>query len=305
MTIGFATRPSRLARWQTRHVIERFQSRHPGLECQEVLISSRGDESIDQPLPLIGGKGVFTQELEQALLSGQVRAAVHSLKDLPTDMTPGLMIGAILEREEPGDVLISRLGQTLDELDPGSVVGTSSTRRTAQLLAVRPDLQPRSLRGNVDTRLRKLEHGEYDAILLAAAGVIRLGFADRVTQWLAGDLLLPAPGQGALAVQCRSDDSQMRHHLLDIDHPATRLAVTAERAFLQALGGGCSIPVAALAAVSRGGIELRACVLSPDGSQTIRLSGAGPDPQALGAELARQAVERGAASLLAWGTAPA
>jgi hydroxymethylbilane synthase len=298
VNLTFATRPSALARWQTQWVIQALQQAWPGLECREVVIATQGDRILDRPLPEIGGKGLFTQELEAEILSGEVHAAVHSLKDLPIENTPELPIGAIPARAEVRDVLISSAGLTLDTLPEGAHVGTSSLRRSAQLLALRPDLRIEPLRGNVDTRLRKAQAGQYDAIILAAAGVVRLGLEAHITQWLPLELMLPAPGQGALAVQCRAADSQTLHFLSAIEDRSARLTTTAERAFLAGLGGGCSLPVAAYASLDRDEITLTGVVASQDGSRLIRLQASGGDPSSLGLALARQALDQGAGKLL-------
>jgi hydroxymethylbilane synthase len=294
----FATRPSALARWQTNYIIERLQATIPELECQEVVITTRGDQVIDQPLPEIGGKGLFTNELEQALRDGQVDAAVHSLKDLPTDDVPGLTVGAIPERAAVHDVWICPRGHSLDDLPAGAIVGTSSTRRAAQLLAYRPDLLVKPIRGNVDTRLQKVLDGDYEALILAAAGLTRLGKEEHITQYLPFDIMLPAPGQGALAVQCRAGDEETIFLLSHLDHQPTRLAVSAERAFLAALGSGCSLPVGALATVNDGMISLKGVIADQDGSQRLELAEQGSDPQSLGFFLAQEALSRGADQLL-------
>jgi hydroxymethylbilane synthase len=296
--IIFATRPSALARWQTTHIIQELQKTAADLDCQEVVITTKGDLVIDQPLPEIGGKGLFTHELEQALRDRRVDAAVHSLKDLPTEDAPGLTIAAITQRSDARDVWICSAGHTLDKLPAGELVGTSSTRRSAQLLAYRPDLQVRPIRGNIDTRLRKVRQSQYDAIILAAAGITRLGQDEHITQYLPLDLMLPAPGQGALAVQCRADDLETLTILRNLDHAPTRLAVTAERTFLGALGGGCSLPVGALATADEQTITLQGVVAAPDGSQTIHLTDHGSDPQALGFALAQSVLAQGADQLL-------
>jgi hydroxymethylbilane synthase len=247
MKLIFATRPSALARWQTQWVIAALQAAHPGLECEEKVITTQGDKILDKPLPEIGGKGVFTQELESELLSGAVHCAVHSLKDLPVENPAGLTVGCIPARAEVRDAL--DFGQRMHprHLPAGAVVGTSSLRRAAQILAQRPDVTTQSLRGNVDTRLRKALEGQYDAIILAGAGLTRLGLDGHITEWLSLDVMLPAPGQGALAVQCRADDQTTLSLLAALEDDSTRKAVTAERAFLSGLGGGCSVPVAAYA----------------------------------------------------------
>ena len=297
-TLVFATRPSSLARWQTQWVIQALQQVYPELECQEKIITTQGDRILDRPLPEIGGKGLFTQELEAELLTGQVHAAVHSLKDLPVENPPGLIIGAVPARADCGDVLVSRQAHSLDSLPPSAIVGTSSLRRGAQLLAYRPDLEIRPLRGNVDTRIRKAMDGEYDAIVLASAGVTRLGLESHVSQYLPLEIMLPAPGQGALAVQCRADDGETLEILAVIEDPDTRSATTAERAFLTHLGGGCSLPVAAFANADGSGIELQGLVSSTDGKTVIHCRGWGQDPEELGQECALQAIDQGAAEIL-------
>jgi len=297
MRIIFATRPSALARWQTSHVIRLLQAAHPELECHELVITTRGDRVLDRPLPEIGGKGLFTSELENALLSGEVHAAVHSLKDLPVEDTAGIVVAAIPERESAYDVLVST-EYTLSNLPEFARVGTCSLRRSAQLLAHRPDLTILPLRGNVDTRVRKLLNGEYDAIVLAYAGLARLGLQSHITETFTLDVMLPAPGQGALAVQCRADDVDTLKVLEVIHDPLTAAAVKAERAFLAGLGGGCSLPVAAFAEKNNGSIILTGAVISADGKQSIRLSAVDEDPYQLGERLAGLVLERGAADLL-------
>ena len=296
--ITFATRPSALARWQTQYVISQVQAQWPDLTCQEIIITTKGDRVLDKPLPEIGGKGLFTYELEQALLDESVDAAVHSLKDLPTDDAPGLTVSVIPQRADVRDVWICPKGYSLDEIPVGSVVGTSSTRRTAQLFAYRSDLKVKSIRGNVDTRIRKSVEGQYDAIVLAAAGVTRLGLDKHITQYLPFDIMLPAPGQGALGIQSRAGDADTLHHLQAIDDSPTRLAVTAERAFLAALGGGCSLPVGALASVEGETIRLQGVVAALDGSHILRVSGAGEDARSLGESLAQKVIAEGARDLL-------
>jgi len=294
----FATRPSALARWQTQWVMAALRQFHPALSCEEKIITTQGDKILDRPLPEIGGKGLFTQELEQELLSGKVHCAVHSLKDLPVENPPGLVIGCIPDRAETRDVLISASGFTLESLPNGSRVGTSSLRRSAQLFALRPDVTADSLRGNIDTRVRKAMDGQYDAIILAGAGIIRLGLQDSVSQWIPLDKMLPAPGQGALAVQCRADDNATLHFLNALEDASTRSAVTAERLFLQSLGGGCSLPVAAHAVVGES-IHLEGLVASLDGRDLIKVSGTGTQPEELGLRLAQTAAAQGASEILA------
>ena len=298
MALIFATRPSPLAREQTAHVIRLLQVAWPDLECQERIITTKGDRMLNESLPEPGGKGIFTSELEVALLSGQVDVLVHSLKDLPLKETPGTTIAAIPVRDSAFDVLISRQSQTLSDLPEASRVGTSSPRRRAQLLACRPDLTILPLRGSIDTRLAKLMAGEYDAIILAAAGLTRLGMQVQITQTLPLDVMLPAPGQGALAVLCRSEDRETLKLLDAIHDPFTSASVTAERAFLGGLKAGCSLPVGAFAQKDDGQIILTGGVISPDGKQAIRLSDVDKEPYELGTRLARFVLERGGAELL-------
>jgi hydroxymethylbilane synthase len=298
MKLIFATRPSALARWQTAHVIQLLQPAWPDLECEERIITTAGDRDLDRPLPEIGGKGLFTSELENALLAGEVHAAVHSLKDLPVQDTPGIVVAAIPERGSALDVLISTEGKTLSNLPEGARVGTCSTRRTAQILAARPDLTVLPLRGNVDSRVKKVLSGVYDAIVLAHAWVIRLGLQEHITETFPLNVMLPAPGQGALAVQCRADDVETLKYLAAIHDPITAAAVEAERTFLAALGGGCSLPIGAYAQKKNEKIILTGGVISMDGKQAIRLSAADLEPRELGERLAQFVLERGAADLL-------
>ncbi len=307
MKLIFATRPSALARWQTQWVMDALRKVHPGLSCEEKVITTQGDKILDKPLPEIGGKGLFTQELENELLSGAVHCAVHSLKDLPIEDSDGLTIGCIPSRAEARDALISEKGYTIDTLPKGAKVGTSSLRRAAQFLAIRPDVQIESLRGNVDTRVRKALEGQYDAIVLAGAGLTRLGLEKHVTEWLSLEIMLPAPGQGALAVQCRSDDQTTLDLLKALEDEATRRAVTAERAFLEGLGGGCSVPVAAYGHRindDQQTMTLIGLIISMDGKIALRVEGQGSDPSMLGRELAQQAIARGAYKILEPATVP-
>ncbi|MEW5829864.1 MAG: hydroxymethylbilane synthase [Chloroflexota bacterium] len=302
MRLTFATRPSALARWQTQWVIAALQAAHPGLACEEKVITTRGDQILDKPLPEIGGKGLFTRELESELLSGAVHCAVHSLKDLPVENPAGLTVGCVPLRAEVRDALISARGHTLETLPPAALVGTSSLRRAAQVLSARPDLAIASLRGNVDTRLRKALEGQYDAVILAGAGLTRLGLESHVTQWLPLEVMLPAPGQGALAVQCRIDDEETLSLLSALEDAPTRAAVTAERQFLLGLGGGCAVPVAAYAEQMTGEqkleISLSGLVSSLDGKRVIRVTGHGTDSLQLGRQLAEQASAKGAQEIL-------
>jgi hydroxymethylbilane synthase len=296
--LRFATRPSRLARWQTEWAIQALQKAWPDLDCETVVITTQGDRNLERPLPEIGGKGLFTQELEAVLLSGDVHAAVHSLKDLPIEPGPGLTIGAIPVRAEARDALISLHGESLERLPVGARIGTSSLRRSSQLLAIRDDFVIEPLRGNVDTRIRKLRAGMYDAIVLAGAGVIRLGYQNEITQWIPFERMLPAPGQGALAIQCRAEDGDTLSLVEALDHLETRRMVIAERAFLAGLGGGCSLPVAAYATASGDEINLTGLAVSEDGKTMIRVQASGLDPDELGMKLAEQAMEQGAGTLL-------
>lgn len=300
MKLTFATRPSALARWQTQWVINALQDIDPGLECEERVITTQGDKILDRPLPEIGGKGVFTQELESELLNGGVHCAVHSLKDLPVENPAGLTIGCIPARAEVRDALISRDGYSLATLPKNASIGTSSLRRAAQVLSRRPDLRIESLRGNVDTRLRKALAGQYDAIILTGAGLTRLGLDNHVTEWLSLDVMLPAPGQGSLAVQCRSDDRATRDLLARLEDDSTRKSVTAERAFLSGLGGGCAVPVAAYAVIDEksASIRLTGLVISEDGRKVVKVTGHGPDALEIGNTLAQQAIRQGANEIL-------
>jgi len=297
MKLIFATRPSALARWQTSYVINLLKAAHPNLGCEERVITTSGDRIVDRPLPEIGGKGLFTSELEAALRSGDAHVAVHSLKDLPVDDSPDIITAAIPAREAAFDVLVSNSG-TLDQLPPAARVGTCSVRRTAQLLARRPDLTILPLRGNVDTRLRKLMNGEYDAIVLAYAGVKRLGLDTHITETFSLETMLPAPGQGALAIQCRADDKATHRLLASLHDSSTADSVSTERFFLSALGGGCSMPIAAYAEKIENQILLTGAVISPDGKRSIRLTASGTDPHELGNLLARFVLERGGADIL-------
>lgn len=292
------TRGSALALAQTKRVCAILEDARPGLSTEVRPIVTHGDrtQASGEPLPAIGGKGLFTAELEQALRDGTIDLAVHSLKDLPTEEVDGVVLGAVCLREDVRDCLVSRAGP-LHELTDGTVVGTSSLRRSAQLRALRPDLEVRSIRGNVETRIRKVREGEYDAVLLAAAGIARLGLEHEVVEWLDADVLVPAPGQGALAVQSRADDAATLELLAVIDDRAARMATTAERTFLRALGAGCTAPVAAYGTTSGDAVHLEGLVASPDGREVVRLSGTG-EPEEVGERLARDALHAGADAIL-------
>ena len=298
-TVVIATRLSPLARKQAEAVLEALARAWPGVAFEMRPISTEGDRTLDRPLPEIGGKGLFTQELEAALRSGQADLAVHSLKDLPIQDPPGLRLGAILRREDPRDVIVSSTGGGLDTMIEGSVVGTSSLRRRSQLLASRPDLRIESIRGNVETRIAKVRKGEFDATVLAAAGLLRLGLEREIGGWLSLEEMLPAPGQGAIAVQCRAGDQAALELLAPLDDAPTRTEVQAEREFLAALGGGCAAPVAANAEYADRSLILRGVVASLDGQKTIRVVKSGSDPLELGRSLAEKARALGAQEIIA------
>jgi len=264
-TLTVGTRGSALAMTQTESVIASLRTLHPGLEVRVQRITTKGDVMRDVPLARIGGRGVFVDAIEDALRERAIDVAVHSAKDLPSRVPEDLTIAAFLERADPRDVLVSRTGRLLD-LAPGARVGTSSQRRVSLIRALRPDLQTSDLRGNVDTRLRKLDAGDYDAIVLAGAGLTRLGLTSRVTEWLPVDSFLPSPGQGALAIEVRADDAELRTLIRPLAHAATEAALAAERAFLAQLGVGCAAAVGAYASVGRGDrLTLRAMIGAPDG----------------------------------------
>jgi len=286
-----ATRRSSLARWQTESVRSQLAACWPALRLEIIEVVTQGDRSLERPLPEIGGKGVFTQELETALRERRADLAVHSLKDLPTEIPEDLTVGAVLSRGDPRDVLVGAEGRDLAALPPGASVGTSSLRRQAQLLALRPELRTRPVRGNVETRIGKVRRGEFQAVVLAAAGVLRLGLERHATQWFELDQMLPAPGQGAIAVQCRADDQATLELLAAIDHAPSRVTTTAERAFLHALGAGCSAPVGAFAELRGAQLHLRAVLADPDGTILLRLQASGEDPAGLGRDLALRALK--------------
>jgi hydroxymethylbilane synthase len=298
--LRLGTRTSRLAHWQTEHVIALLSTAWPGLTCVTVPFVTKGDKTLDKPLPEIGGKGLFTAELEAALKAGEIDLAVHSLKDLPVDDAPGLTIGAIPGRADVRDAVVAADGIGLASLPQGAVVGTSSVRRRAQLLAYRPDLDIQSIRGNVETRIRKVaDERHYSATILAMAGLERLALAAHASEILDLAMMLPAPGQGALAIQCRHDDEATLRLLAAVDDAATRACVTAERVFLGALGGGCSAPIAAHAIVDgKGLLSMSGLVGAVDGSRLLRVDGRENDPHVLGATLAEDMLAQGASALL-------
>jgi len=289
-----ASRGSQLALWQARWV--QAQLTAAGYECRIEIIKTTGDKITDVPLAKVGTKGLFTKEIEEALLDGRADLAVHSLKDLPTELPAGLVLAAVPEREDPRDAVI---GKPLAELPQGARVGTSSLRRSAQLRKLRPDLVIESVRGNLDTRLRKLDEGQYDAILLAAAGLKRLGWGDRIAEILPADVMCSAVGQGALAIETRGSGAGF-DACSALDHAASHAAVMAERGVLGSLGGGCQVPIGAYATVDGGTIRLLGVVASPDGSEIIRAESSGPadEAEALGQRLGATLLERGARAIL-------
>ena len=294
------TRGSKLALWQAEWVHARLRQLEPGLSVSLKRIKTSGDKILDTPLATIGGKGLFVKEIEDALLRGEIDLAVHSMKDVPTRLPEGLEILSIPEREDPRDALISRDGVTLDRLAAGSRIGTSSLRRQAQLLNARPDLSIQMLRGNVDTRIRKLEAREYDGIILAAAGLRRLGWTDRVTEYLSPDVCLPAIGQGALALEGRADDAFVREATARLEHRPTRLAVTAERALLERLEGGCQVPIAAYATIDDDVLTMNALVAGVNGHRLVRdsIQGSVNEAHRLGITLAERLLARGGDEIL-------
>ena len=301
--LTIATRESPLALWQAEYVRDALQSAHPGLSVSLLGMTSRGDKLLDLPLAKVGGKGLFVKELETALLDGSADIAVHSMKDGPMAFPEGLSLGVICEREDPRDAFVSNRFRTLEELPAGSVVGTSSLRRECQLRARRPDLEVRFLRGNVNTRLRKLDEGEYDAIILASAGLIRLGFADRIAQSMTVEDSLPAGGQGAVGIELRVDDSATLELLQVVHHEATAQRVVAERAMNARLQGGCQVPIACFAEHREEGgqLWLRGLVGQPDGSRILRAEAEAPVAEAerLGQEVGQALLEKGAGEILA------
>ncbi|PTU80304.1 hydroxymethylbilane synthase [Pseudomonas indoloxydans] len=298
--IRIATRKSALALWQAEYVKARLEQAHPGLKVSLVPMVSRGDKLLDAPLAKIGGKGLFVKELETALLENEADIAVHSMKDVPMDFPEGLGLYCICEREDPRDAFVSNTYASLDALPPGSVVGTSSLRRQAQLLARRPDLKIQFLRGNVNTRLAKLDAGEYDAIILAAAGLIRLGFEDRIRSSISAEDSLPAGGQGAVGIECRSADSDVHALLAPLHHRDTALRVTAERALNKHLNGGCQVPIACYALLEDDQLWLRGLVGQPDGGLLLRAEdrAASSDAEALGVRVAEALLAQGADAIL-------
>jgi hydroxymethylbilane synthase len=294
--LRIGSRGSQLALWQASHISALLRER--GHEVEIEIIKTTGDKITDVALAKVGTKGMFTKEIEEALAEGHIDLAVHSLKDLPTEVPPGFEIAAITKRENPRDVFCSRKYANIQELPQGARVGTSSLRRQAQLKALRPDLDIRPLRGNVDTRLRKLEAGEYDAVILAAAGLNRLGKTELVRQVIPAEIMCPAAGQGALGIEIRAGDSVTREHLAFLDDASARASTTCERALLNKLGGGCQVPIGAFAEVRNGRLHLEAIVASPDGSKVLRESRDGTDPVQLGEAVGSVLLARGGDAIL-------
>jgi hydroxymethylbilane synthase len=298
--LRIATRKSPLALWQAEHVAAALRAAHPGLGVEIVGMTTKGDRILDAPLAKVGGKGLFVKELEQGMLTGEADIAVHSMKDVPVDFPPGLHLPVILEREDPLDAFVSNRYQRLDELPPSARVGTSSLRRQCQLAARRPDLHIEPLRGNVNSRLAKLDAGDYDAVLLAAAGLIRLGLAERIRARLSPEDSLPAIGQGAIGIELRTDDARTQALIAPLHHGDTALRVRAERALNARLHGGCQVPIAGHATLEGNRLHLRGLVGTPDGTRVLRAQTAGPlnDPEALGVAVAEDLLRQGAGEIL-------
>jgi hydroxymethylbilane synthase len=299
--IVIATRESALALWQARYVQSRLEELYPEIEVELLGMTTEGDRTLGSSLAKIGGKGLFVKELEDALARGRADIAVHSMKDVPMDLLPGHVIAAVPERADPRDAFVSERHADLAALPKGARVGTSSLRRESQLRSLRPDIAVEPLRGNVQTRLRKLDEGRYDAILLAAAGLKRLNLADRIRAVLPPEQSLPAAGQGALAIECRAARDDVLALLKPLDHLPTALAVRAERAVSRTLAGSCNVPLAAYAEITGDSMRLRAYVGSPDGTRTVRGLREGPadDAEAIGIALANELRDRGADAILA------
>ena len=296
--LAIATRRSRLALWQAEHVKQRLEALHPGLRIELLPITTRGDELIDQRLDQAGGKGLFVKELENALADGRADIAVHSMKDVPADVPAGFELAVMLAREDARDAFVSNRYASLESLPTGAVVGTSSLRRSAQILERYPALEMRLLRGNVETRIAKLDRGDYDAVVLAVAGLTRLGLASRIRTQLALELSLPAPGQGALGIETLADRLELRSLLAPLADRSTALCVRAERAVSRELGGSCTIPLAAYAEAQGARLRLRALVASIDGRRVARAQAEGDDPEILGAKVAGELRQRGADEIL-------
>ena len=299
-TLRIATRKSALALWQTNHVKALLKAAHPDLEIELVKIVTEGDRILDRPLAEIGGKGLFLKELERAMLDGEADLAVHSMKDVPASMAEGLVLDAVLPRANPYDALVSRNGRPLADLPAGSRIGTSSLRRKSQLLALRPDLVVVDLRGNVDTRLRKLDEGQYDAIILACAGLERLGWGDRITETLQPPDWLPASTQGIIGLQCRADDRATRALIQPLADAGAMVVASAERAVARVLQATCQVPLAAHAVLADGVVRLWSVVGKTDGTETISASGEAPaeDAAGLGERVAADLLKNGAGKII-------
>jgi len=298
--LRIATRKSPLALWQAYYVSDLLKHHHPDLQIELVTMTTQGDKILDTPLAKVGGKGLFVKELEIGMLEGRADIAVHSMKDVPVEFPTGLHLAVICEREDPRDAFVSNNFKTLEDLPQGAKLGTSSLRRQAQISALRPDLKIIDLRGNVNTRLKKLDDSEYDAIILAAAGLKRLKFDDRITQFIDTDVCLPAIGQGAVGIECRSDDARVHNLIAPLNDSKTQTRVLAERAMNERLQGGCQVPIAGYAELERGLIMLRGLVGQVDGKKIIRGDIAGPPENAeeLGIVLAEDLLSRGADKIL-------
>jgi hydroxymethylbilane synthase len=298
--LRIATRESPLALWQAEHVRARLQAAHPGLRVELLPMTTQGDQLLGTSLAAVGGKGLFVKELEQALMDGRADLAVHSMKDVPARQPDGLALCAFLQGEDPRDALVSSCHATLDALPQGAVVGTSSLRRQTQLRALRPDLRVAELRGNVGTRLRKLDEGQYDAILLAAAGLIRLGLGARIREALDVARFVPAIGQGIVGIECRADDAPTRRWLAPLHDPASEIRLNAERALNARLGGACQVPVAGHARIEGDAVQLDALVGAPDGRRQVRAQASGPvrEAAAVGEALAERLLAAGARDIL-------
>lgn len=298
--VRIATRKSQLALWQANYVADKLLSAHPGLHIELIKLTTQGDKILDAPLAKVGGKGLFVKELEQGLLAGEADIAVHSMKDVPVELPDGLHLPVICPREDPRDAFVSSRHISFAALPKGAKVGTSSLRRQCQLRAQRPDLEFIDLRGNVNTRLRKLDDGEFDAIILAAAGLIRLGFADRIREYLAPEISLPAIGQGAVGIECRRDDPRINALIAHLHDNTTAQRVFAERAMNRRLQGGCQVPIAGYAEIDHGVLLLRGLVGAVDGSTILRgeIAGSPANAEELGVVLADDLLSRGAEQIL-------
>jgi hydroxymethylbilane synthase len=296
--VVIATRRSRLALWQAEHVQQRLEALHAGLAVELLPLSTRGDEILDQRLDQAGGKGLFVKELENALAERRADLAVHSMKDVPADLPPGFVLAAIMAREDPRDAFVSNNHQNIGEMKSGLVVGTSSLRRAAQVAQRHPHLEMKLLRGNVETRLAKLDRGEYDAIILAVAGLVRLGLAARIRSRLDVDDSLPAPGQGALGIECLDGREELAALVGPLNDPSTACCVQAERGVSRALGGSCAVPLGAYAEATGAGLRLRALVASLDGQRIARADCRGTDPAALAADAVAELRRHGAVEIL-------